>query len=47
MLGDKNLDEREGDSYKTAYFVRTDLVAVYCDKNPGDLLFCRGDGFTF
>ena len=34
MLGDKNWDEREGDSYKTIYSVRTDLVTVHNDKKP-------------
>ena len=34
MLGDKNWDEREGDSYKTAHPVRPDLVAVHNDKKP-------------
>ena len=34
MLGDKNWDEREGDSYKTAHSVRTDLVTVPGDKKP-------------
>ena len=34
MLGDKNLGEREGDSYKTAHSVLTDLVTVLGDKKP-------------
>ena len=34
MLGDKNWDEREGDSYKTMYFGLADLVTVLGDKKP-------------
>ena len=34
MLGDKNWDEREGDSYKTMFAVQTDLVTVLGDKKP-------------
>ena len=34
MLGDKNWDEREGDSYKNIGFVLTDLVTVLGDKKP-------------
>jgi hypothetical protein len=37
MLGDKNWDEREGDSYKTAYFVLTDLVLGLGNKKPASL----------
>ncbi len=43
MLGDKNEDDCEGDSYKTTYPALTDLVAViHEDKNPGSFLFYRG-----
>ena len=34
MLGDKNWDGREGDSYKTAYSALSDLVTVHNDKKP-------------
>ena len=42
MLGDKNWDEREGDSYKTIYFVLTDLVTVLCDKKSRRLSIPAG-----
>ena len=42
MLGDKNWDEREGDSYKSIYFVLTDLVTVLCDKKPRQLPILSG-----
>jgi hypothetical protein len=32
MLGDKNLDEREVDSYKTAHSALSDLVTVHNGK---------------
>ena len=43
MLGDKNWDEREGDSYKTIYSVRTDLVTVL-DKKPRQFPILPGRG---
>ncbi len=47
MLGDKNWDEREGDSYKTTHSALSDLVGGPYDKDPASYLFWRGDGFTF
>ena len=46
MLGDKNWDEREGDSYKTIYSVLADLVLVAWSPgrlvawSPGRLVCC-------
>lgn len=38
MLGDKNWDEREGDSYKTIHPVLTDLVLAMTTKPPASCL---------
>ena len=34
MLGDKNWDEREGDSYKAIHSALPDLVTAWATKNP-------------
>jgi hypothetical protein len=47
MLGDKNWDEREGDSYKNIVGALADLVAAICDKKTAGCLVRRGDGFLF
>ena len=40
MLGDKNEDDCEGDSYKTAYPISTDLVGPFAGtKNPTSALY--------
>ena len=44
MLGDKNEDVREGDSYKTIYSALPDLVLDLGDKKPAGYQFRRGDG---
>jgi len=42
MLGDKNWDEREGDSYKNIVGGMTDLVAVHNDKKARQLPILPG-----
>ena len=42
MLGDKNWDAREGDSYKTTHSVLADLVLVHCDKKSRQLPILPG-----
>ena len=47
MLGDKNWDEREVDSYKTIGAVLTDLVTVHDNKKTAGCLDRRGIVLTF
>ena len=47
MLGDKNEDVREGDSYKAIYFVLPDLVTVLCDKKTRQFPILTGRWFYF
>lgn len=48
MLGDKNEDDCEGDSYKTAYVALPDLVEViHGNKKPASFLCWQADGFLF